>query len=130
MNRRKIIAIIILIVILGFIWGHSMAEAEESQNESNLEESSDRSWNCLWEKGNVTDHLVRKLAHFTEYAARGLALGNAAKAFGKTKFLSCAVFFLCGMAAAFIDEGIQLFPPEDPRSSAMLCWIPPACLQV
>ena len=59
--------------------------------------------------GNVTDHLVRKLAHFTEFAAFGAVMAYLLHIERKKTFFHVSYTALCGMAVAVIDEGIQLF---------------------
>lgn len=54
-------------------------------------------------QGNVTDHLVRKLAHFTEFAALGFQLLLLQKS--KTR-LNAARSVEYGFFAASLDESI------------------------
>lgn len=58
----------------------------------------------------VTDHIVRKLAHFTEYTLEGACLAFLVYSFAiiikKKHFLFA---FLGGVLTALCDEGIQLF---------------------
>lgn len=56
-------------------------------------------------KGNVTDHLVRKLAHFTEFAALGFQIRLLWR---KSGWIAVARSIECGFFAAFLDESIQL----------------------
>lgn len=69
MNLRiTIILSVLLILALAFIWGHSMFSAVDSAEESRRVGQ----WITPFLEqfvgpGNVTDHLVRKLAHFCEY---------------------------------------------------------------
>lgn len=56
----------------------------------------------------MTEHLLRKAAHFTEYAILG-ALSFCAFRFSSKYHLPTVL--LCGMAAALTDETIQLFVP-------------------
>ena len=107
---RKIIAVAVLILLLAFIWGNSMASREDSQRASLTVGRFVTPFLELFAgKGNVTDHLVRKLAHFCEFAALGFDLLHVARAFGKKGIGAFGGCFLGGAAAAAIDEGIQLF---------------------
>lgn len=109
-KMKKKISIIFLILILTFIWGHSLMSREASQEESLLVGGFLTPILELFVgKGNVTDHLVRKLAHFCEFGALGFALAMVASAYEKVDFFHLSYAFLCGMAAAVVDEGIQLF---------------------
>lgn len=56
-------------------------------------------------QGNVTDHLVRKLAHFTEFAALGFQFLLLRRARTWTDVVRSAEL---GFFAAFLDESIQL----------------------
>lgn len=96
----------LLVLTLAFIWGHSCMPVSSSAAESiRVTELLTPLLERLVGAGNVTDHLVRKFAHFTEFAALGLQLlllrgeAKAADALHALEFT-----FL----AAFLDESIQL----------------------
>lgn len=60
----------------------------------------------------LTDHIVRKLAHFTEYTAIGIMLMNTAYSFNKDKpYIFCPHILFVGLFTAVIDEAIQLNVP-------------------
>ena len=61
-------------------------------------------------RGNVTEHLVRKLAHFAEYAFYGLWLALWMKCDDR-KALNA---LLAGFITAFLDETIQIFTGRGP----------------
>lgn len=97
---------VLLALTLAFIWGHSCMPVPSSQAESGW---FTRCLTPLLEpfvgRGNVTEHLVRKLAHFTEFAALGaqlLLLRREAKRTDALRALEYAFF------AAFLDESIQI----------------------
>lgn len=79
-------------------------------------------------KGNVTEYLVRKLAHFSEYALLGgelsfLGFGLAVKddlSSGRL-FLSFAAVQVCVLVIAFLDETIQIFSGRGPMITDV--WI-------
>ena len=52
--------------------------------------------------------LLRKIAHFTEFAALGLCLGWQFGMLEKRKITA----LICGSGAACVDETIQLFVPD------------------
>ncbi len=54
------------------------------------------------------DGVLRKIAHFTEFASLGLLLGWLFGMLQKKNIYP----FLCGCLAACIDETIQIFVPE------------------
>ena len=80
MKRRKTqiktILVVLLALLLAFIWLHSMMPAEDSAEESQrVGQFLTPFLELLVGEGNVTDHLVRKLAHFCEYGALGILAG-------------------------------------------------------
>jgi len=68
-------------------------------------------------KGNVTHHMVRKLAHFTEYFVLGVELSSL---FAIKKLHTDVpgrvpmwlLIFLIGLSVASVDESIQIFSNE------------------
>lgn len=102
--KRKVLYTL-LILTLGFIWGHSCMPVSASQAESWwVTDLLTPFLEPILGIGNVTDHFVRKLAHFSEYAALGLELGLLLPHGGKGR-LHASVF---GLLCAFLDESIQL----------------------
>ena len=58
---------------------------------------------------DLTDHIVRKTAHFSEYTAIGAMLMSCAFAFDKLKPYKYYInVMFCGLATAVCDETIQL----------------------
>lgn len=60
----------------------------------------------------VTDHLIRKCAHFSEYAVLGMELSGLFSISKRRLFKDGMVFlpaWLSGFLIAFIDETIQIF---------------------
>lgn len=112
-----------LVLWIGFIWLHSAIPASGSSEESRVVGNFIRPLLELFlGKGNLTDHIVRKLAHFTEYTILGFLMG--ANVFALTKQVRgrfalprAAAFFcwsyglLLAMAVALLDESIQIFSP-------------------
>ena len=122
----KTILIIALIVTLAFIWGNSLLSRDMSSNESGFVMRLVTPFLEIFVgKGNVTEHLVRKLAHFSEYTVLGVELGFL---FGVLRrkintniWRSWPMIFMHGMAIAFIDETIQIFTGRGPAISDV--WI-------
>lgn len=109
MKRSKgklALSILMVSLILLFIWGNSLLPAELSQA------FSDWVKNLLTGgasgEGSGGSGLLRKIAHFTEFAALGMSLGWL---FGMLR-KNVSFPFLMGAAAACVDETIQLFVPE------------------
>lgn len=59
----------------------------------------------------LTHHIVRKLAHFCEYALLGVHLAFAPALLSIKARLSYAIAFLFGGVIALLDEGVQYFVP-------------------
>ena len=94
---------------IAFIWFHSMIPGEDSSEESRIVGNYIRPFLELFVgSGNVTDHLVRKLAHFTEYCILGVLTGGFIKTV-RHDFFGWSYGFLCALAVSVIDESIQLF---------------------
>ena len=103
--RNRILTVLIILT-LGFIWVHSCMGRESSAEESaKVTEIVEPVLEIVVGEGNVTDHLVRKLAHFSEFALLGFEL--ALRLAGKRKgwLHACAAGFFVG----FLDETIQIF---------------------
>ena len=117
-DKRLKLCVTLLVCNLIFIWGNSLLPGEVSGAFSD------------WVKaileailpGNQDDDslgggLLRKLAHFTEFTCLGLLLGWLFAMLQKGKVLP----FLCGVAAASLDETIQRFVPDRGPSVKDVC---------
>ena len=106
--------ITLLILNLAFIWGNSLLPGGISGALSNGV-SNVLAWffpRLAGVAGQQGSGLLRKLTHFGEFALLGMCLRWL---FGmlKTKPLQYLLPpWLLGVAAAFIDEGIQMFVPD------------------
>ena len=102
------LSIYLLAAILAFIWGNSLMPGAVSQAISDWVQSllfGVQPKNGVPAPGNG---LLRKVAHFTEFAALGM---NLAWLFGMLqKKMVLPLSF--GVGAAIIDETIQAFVPE------------------
>lgn len=107
-----------LLATVAFIFSNSMAVAEASNQAS----GGVRAWLCavlgrlgLQGAANLlTDHVVRKLAHFAEYMLLGFWLMLCLRVYTRRfiRHISWPVLF--GLVTALTDETIQLF--SDGRS--------------
>lgn len=59
--------------------------------------------------GNVTDHLVRRIAHFAEYSALGCALALQLVPRRRVRWQSVINCAFAAMVVALTDETIQIF---------------------
>ena len=97
--------------VIGFIWWNSS---------KNGEESSGISQGVLYEimqifarigiSTDITEHIIRKLAHFTEFTALGILLSIDTVLFLKNMKQYVWIPLFIGLLVALIDETIQLFP--------------------
>ena len=110
MKKRRIALLVAIILTLAFIWGNSLLSREQSSDES--------AWvlqlltpvlELFVGKGNVTEHLVRKLAHFTEFALFGFELLFWFTDLREQVKEALLLAMAHGLFAALTDETIQLF---------------------
>ena len=109
MTKQKYCRCLWFISCLGvvmFIFANSLMTAEESGAES-------ASWlsRLLSFFPFLTHNLLRKLAHFSEYALLGAHLAFLPLLFPFSMKVSGPLALVAGASVAFLDEGIQLFVP-------------------
>ena len=103
--RRKIL-LVVLFLVLAFIWIQSGFPASMSREESRgVMELIRPLLELFVGRGNVTLHLVRKLAHFCEFFVLGCILSLLLPLRPTMRLLAAGLSLLAG----FIDETIQLF---------------------
>ena len=122
-RKRKILCAALIAVNLAFIWGNSLMTGADSGNLSGGIMAWINSFLGLGEEGAQLLHLlIRKGAHFTEFACLGLLLtwhfGMA-----EVKGAASGAFPLLGsVLAACTDETIQIF--VDGRGSSLMdVWV-------
>ena len=104
----------LVVLMLLFIWGNSLLPASASSRESSAvlrlaEPLISALQRYLAARGHALDqeYLIRKLAHFSEYAVLGvLMLALLIRPGLRVRPLASALMCL---AAALLDEGIQMF---------------------
>ena len=111
---RFILSAALLSALVAFIWSRSLADISQSMSESDI--FTDWAMVLLgrWFSRDTVSFLVRKTAHFAEYAALG--------------FSACALFFPCRqqlrrfflaavlcLAIAAADESLQLLTDRSAR---------------
>ena len=104
-GKRLRLCAVLLIGILGFIWGNSLLPAEISQAFSDW--GKQLLFPASGATGKVGSGLLRKIAHFTEFTALGTVLGWLFGMLEKKLYWP----LLLGTAAACVDETIQHFVP-------------------
>lgn len=110
LERRQMVWLILLILYIGVIYSRSMKPAVQSSQESGavLEAAIELLNHAGLQSSWLTEHIVRKTAHFVEYAGMGvLLLGNLASL--KAKSEKWLAGMLAVLAVPLVDETIQLF---------------------
>ena len=106
--RLRLLLRLMLIVTLCFIWGNSMQNKAESANIS----GGVTGW--LWSIGiPVTDHIVRKTAHFCEFGLLGCELMLLFWLRNGLRFQNLCNSAFAALLSAVTDESIQLFVGRD-----------------
>ena len=111
MRDKKKLAAVLIGLNLAFIWGNSLMNGTDSGNLSGSIIAWLNGFLGLGPEGTQVLHLlIRKAAHFTEFACLGALLAWRSLLGGeKNKIVFPA---LLGMAAGLVDETIQLFTPD------------------
>lgn len=117
-NWYKYLFIILTVFVIGFIWWNSSQNGEESSGISQMVLCKiTQLFAYIGISTDITEHIVRKLAHFTEFTALGILLSiDTVLFFEKIKQYVWFPLF-SGLLVALTDETIQLFPVE--RSSSV-----------
>lgn len=112
-QRRKRVAFTILTVILTvFIFAQSILPAETSSKESGWVLNFLNSITEFFGLGSIfTSHVVRKLAHFTEFAFLGVFFRLSINTYKPMAFKQYIITLMGCLSIAVCDECIQLFSP-------------------
>lgn len=109
---RLAICICLLVFLLAFIWGNSMTPGNVSGEMSGLVSRLIGIFLPFLSPESEYGHwLVRKIAHFSEFAALGLLFRWLFAMLIDRKRLRFCLPLGCGMTCAIIDECIQFFSP-------------------
>lgn len=109
----RFIMILITAGLIFFAFFRSSLSADESSVESEATMGLLQNiFNAMGINFELTDHIVRKTAHFVEYTAIGIMLMNTAYSFNKSRpYLYYSHILFAGLLTAVIDEAIQLNVP-------------------
>ena len=103
------ICLILLALMLSFIWGNSLLAAPQSAELSGEVVGWLRRFlNWL----PISEHLVRKLAHFGEFACLGALFGWLFQILNQQSFHKFTMPLLAAFLAALVDETLQVLTPE------------------
>ena len=122
-NRKRLWNIllgVLLALTLFFIWGNSLLPREDSSELSG--------WVMEWltpimEKLSLEhpdEHVIRKLAHFGEFALLGMELAGLFFLNRGRSFKSMCLSALCALAVASMDETLQVFSHRAPMVTDVL----------
>lgn len=105
----RVVVTAALLFCIAFIFCNSTDNATQSEIKSGqilLQINA-----CLQKMGllPVSEHFVRKLAHFLEYALEGFLLFWTAQAYGVCRMKAFGWFVLAGVLTAMCDESIQMW---------------------
>ena len=109
MQKRTRLCITLILLNLCFIWGNSMLPGEVS---GALSDWLGQLLGLGGEEPSQGTGLLRKLAHFSEFASLGFLLCWLAYLKGERGLHIFALALLGGLLAACIDESIQMLTPE------------------
>lgn len=109
-KTRLILCCLLLTAILAFIWGNSAMPGEASGELSDWV-GAVLSVLLPFLSSETGLHLLRKAAHFSEFAALGMSFGWLFGMVMTKKHWRCLLPVICGAAAACVDECIQIFSP-------------------
>ena len=116
-RRKKFLFLALTAANLALIWGNSLMTGESSGSFSGAVVAFLSRFLPFF-SGEMGHTLLRKLAHFSEFACLGLLMGTTLRLYGKPAFRATGL----GLAAACVDETIQLFVPG--RASSLIdVWI-------
>lgn len=118
---KKRTFIILIVIVLAFIWGQSLIPTDDSTLESGqIMQVMQAVLDFLNIPVTLTEHFVRKLAHFSEHAVAGVILGlfmypRLMSSQTKREQIECAILpLIVGFFIGFADETIQIFSGRGP----------------
>ncbi|SDB47147.1 VanZ like family protein [Pseudobutyrivibrio sp. YE44] len=109
MKKRKVILGILIVAWVAFIWGHSMQTATVSDGESGVFLEFFSKFLPFLANNDDGMFIVRKAAHFTEYAVLGVLMGAQFSMFAAGKLRKFIEPAVAALMVSFVDETIQLF---------------------
>ena len=113
MKKQKIISTALIVLNLTLIWGNSLLPGAASGAMSGgVMQFVMELLHIPEEHADMMHLLIRKAAHFTEFACLGALLCWRFRLAGDQGWRLAALPVLFGMAAALIDETIQMFSPD------------------
>lgn len=114
MGKRQLVYRIVLtaltVIAIGFIFYHSSRDAVASSEDSgSVTELLNRLLRSLGLDVVLTDHVVRKTAHFAEYFLLGVLMTLTWMSYGVSGYRAFGFSAVAGLIVASIDEWSQRF---------------------
>nr|WP_302120060.1 VanZ family protein [uncultured Ruminococcus sp.] len=108
--RFRIIMFVLTASVIAFAFIHSsMPSVESAQESESVLDFVTVILKLFGIDSNLSDHIIRKLAHFTEYSVLGALLCSCAYSFDRIKPIKFVPYTVSiGLFTCFIDETIQL----------------------
>jgi len=122
-TRRILILIDILLLIstLAFIWGNSLESVSESGAKSqSILSAVAPILEIFVGEGRVTDHIVRKIAHFAEFGLLGCELMLLVVLRRRVRVQNTVNCLSAALTTAVIDEALQLLSDRGAQVSDVL----------
>ena len=122
-SRQMCLCLVLLALILTFVWGNSLLPGEISNQLSlSVKNFLSHLLPVIPSDPQVGGHLLRKLAHFSEFACLGLCLCWLGGMLNQRGFQAVMLPLSGALAAACMDETIQYFVAG--RGSSLLdVWL-------
>ncbi len=122
LNKTRNVIRILIIITIGVAWIHSAVPGPASEIESGFFFDLLKPILAVFLPPEaVTPLLVRKMAHFTEYAFLGAEMIAYARACSRFNWKHILNALLSGLAVAVMDETIQIFSGRGPSITDV--WI-------
>lgn len=122
-NRRLILCRVLLVLNLALIWGNSLLSgAESGQMSGGIMEFVMELLRIPTEFADTMHLVIRKLAHLSEFACLAALISWNLGMVKEKRVHQILLTVLLAMAAALMDETIQLFTP-DRGPSLVDVWI-------
>lgn len=119
---RVIVHVLLVIAVMAFIFSHSMANRAQSTSESmGVFEFLMKLLGTVGLGDGLTEYIVRKMAHFSEFAALGFFAAIVMRDIHIVRLPYVFNVFLFGILCAMTDETIQLFNDRSARVTDV--WI-------
>ncbi len=117
-----IMHVLLVIAVMAFIFSHSLANRAQSSEESmSVLDFLMKLLGTVGLGNGLTEHIVRKMAHFSEFAALGFFAAIVMQDIRIVRIPYVLNVFLFGILCAMTDETIQLFNDRSARVTDV--WI-------